>query len=124
MKTSKLAALAGTVALSVVLTGCSAAGDPDVVDVTSSTQIIDVRTPTEYDSGHLEGSINIDLQSTDFDDAVTELPLNGDYIVYCASGNRSATAVERMTGLGFESIIDAGGIADAANATGIDIITN
>ena len=98
-------------------------GVPEFATLTGSpwVQIIDVRTLAEFEVGHLEGSVNIDLRSADFDAAITKFPLDGNYIVYCASGNRSAVAVDRMTELGFDSIIDAGGVSEAADATGIDM---
>ena len=123
MVTRKFAAVSTALAAVVVISGCSAAREEADGEIHSSTQIIDVRTLAEFEVGHLEGSVNIDLRSADFDAAITKFPLDGNYIVYCASGNRSAVAVDRMTELGFDSIIDAGGVSEAADATGIDIVT-
>ena len=46
------------------------------------------------------------------------------YIVYCRSGNRSAAAAARMRDLGFTDVVDAGGFAEAAEATGLEIVVD
>lgn len=48
--------------------------------------MIDVRTPAEFASGHLEGAINIDVQSPDFDQQVAQLDPSATYLVYCRGG--------------------------------------
>jgi rhodanese-related sulfurtransferase len=116
-----LAAVA--VAASITLGATACATSADSIEVTSDTVVIDVRTPAEFAEGHLDGALNIDVQGADFDALVSELPTDGDYVVYCRSGNRSAAAIARMEGLGFESLTNAGGLEDASTATGIDIVT-
>ncbi|OJW00649.1 MAG: hypothetical protein BGO47_02295 [Microbacterium sp. 67-17] len=115
-----LAALAAVV-LATSLAACSAT--PSVA-VPEGTVIIDVRTPDEYAEGHLEGAINVNLQSGSFEQQIAEQPLDGTYIVYCRTGNRSAQAVAIMTDLGFTDVTDAGGVSDASAATGIPIVTD
>ena len=55
-----------TLALSLTLaaTACAPTSEPVALD--AGTLIIDVRTPAEFASGHLEGAVNIDVQSADF----------------------------------------------------------
>lgn len=113
--------------LSVLLLGVGAAAvgcaaSAPSVDVGDSTVIIDVRTPDEYASGHLEGAENVDLQSGDFEAEISEYALDGEYVVYCRSGNRSAQAVAIMDSLGFEDVTDAGGLTEASQATGLSIV--
>ena len=98
----------------------SAAPVPSIA-VTSSTVIVDVRTAPEDVCRHLQDAINIDVQSPDFATLIAALPIDGDYIIYCATGNRSAAAVTRMADLGFTTLTDAGGITDASAATGLAI---
>ena len=73
---------------------------------------IDVRTPAEFDAGHLDGAINIDVQEADFEERVSELPREASYVVYCASGRRATGAVERMVELGFTDVVNGGGYDD------------
>lgn len=113
------AALTATVALG--LAGCAPASDPVVVS--ADTVIVDVRTPEEFASGHLEGAVNINLQSGQFEQEISTLSLDGEYLVYCRSGNRSAQAISIMQGLGFTDLTDLGGVDAAAQATGITIVT-
>ena len=75
--------------------------------------IIDVRTPDEYNNGHVEGAINIDYNSDTFKDRLAELDKAGEYLVYCRSGNRSSGAVKVMEELEFTMIYHmSGGIID------------
>ena len=74
--------------------------------------ILDVRTPQEYQEGHLEDAINIDYYSENFQDRLSELDKNKIFLVYCQSGNRSANAVTIMINLGFVELYNMlGGIA-------------
>lgn len=102
------------------LAACAPAAEP--VTVGPDTIIIDVRTPAEYAEGHLDGAVNIDVQDANFGTILSQLPTDGEYVVYCRSGNRSAQAVEIMKASGFTNVIDAGGVSDASSATGIAIV--
>lgn len=90
------------------------------VDATGAV-VIDVRTPSEFASGHLEGAINIDVQADDFAQRLSALDPAGRYLVYCRSGNRSAVAVSIMRSLGFGDLTDLGGVGQAAAATGLSV---
>lgn len=113
-------ALGAALALSVVMSGCAATADPTIA-IGENTVVVDVRTPAEYAGGHLEGAVNIDLQSAEFDATIAELDPDDEYVVYCQSGNRSAQAVTAMEAAGLE-VQDAGGISDAEQATGLAIV--
>lgn len=112
--------LAGIFAIGAVtgLTACSA----EPINMSQVTAVVDVRTPAEYASGHLEGAINIDVQSGSFAQSVAELDKNGTYVVYCRSGNRSGAAIDQMKSMGFTNLINAGGYQDASNATKLPIV--
>ncbi|WP_104190882.1 rhodanese-like domain-containing protein [Cryobacterium sp. Y82] len=115
-----------TIAIAALLSmaACASPAPAPSIAVTSSTVIIDVRTAPEYVGGHLQDAVNIDVQSPDFDTLITALPIDGDYIIYCATGNRSAAAVTRMGDLGFATLTDAGGVTDASAATGLAIVVD
>lgn len=117
-----VAALGVAVSLTLVATGCAAPAADSSIAVEEGTVILDVRTPAEFASGHLDGAINVDVQSADFDALVSALELDGSYLVYCRSGSRAATAIDRMSALGFTSLQNGGGIDQAAQATGLDIV--
>lgn len=78
-----------------------------------SVQLLDVRTPEEYAEGHINGAININVQSDNFREmAVRELSKDSTVLVYCRSGRRSLTAAEILTKLGYKVVNLKGGIID------------
>ena len=92
---------------------CSTTSQP--VGLAEGTVIIDVRTPGEFASGHLEGALNIDVQSPDFAAQVSQLDPTQEYFIYCRSGNRSGQAISQMSNLGFTSMINGGSVERASN---------
>ena len=64
--------------------------------------VLDVRTQTEYDDGHIEGAINIPVE--EIADRLSELSADDDILVYCRTGNHSGTAVRIMEENGFSKI--------------------
>ena len=76
-------------------------------------QIIDVRTPQEYNTGHLPKAINIDMRQADFQEkAGKELKTKYPVAVYCRSGRRSKIAAEELVKLGYTNVKEFGGIID------------
>ena len=67
--------------------------------------LIDVRSYAEVQqSGYIKNSINIALDDYKFEEKISQLDKNREYIVYCASGSRSGMASMRMYKLGFTNI--------------------
>ena len=66
--------------------------------------IVDVRTPEEYDEGHVEKAINIDFRSENFRNEIDKLKKDKTYLIYCRSGRRSADALDIMKELDFTRI--------------------
>lgn len=76
---------------------------------TGDFQLLDVRQPKEYESGHLPGSLFIPLRElpTRLDELDKEKPV----IAYCAVGGRSRAAAQLLAGKGFGRVYNlAGGI--------------
>ncbi|MFK7775281.1 MAG: rhodanese-like domain-containing protein [Saprospiraceae bacterium] len=63
--------------------------------------ILDVRTPVETTSGKIEGAIEINVKSADFQEKIRELDKDKTYLVYCRSGRRSVKACNIMEKEGF-----------------------
>lgn len=101
------------------LTSCSA----EKVDMASVAAVIDVRTPVEFTSGHLEGAVNFDIQGMSFMDELATLDPNATYLVYCRSGSRAAAAVDTMKSMGIDNVTNLGSVNDAASATGLAVVT-
>jgi phage shock protein E len=115
-------ALGVAASLTFAVAGCASAPAPSSIELSADTVIVDVRTPDEFASGHLDGAINIDVQSAEFDALVGKLDRDAEYFVYCRSGNRAASAIDRMSTLGFTSLENGGGLDQAAAATGLEIV--
>lgn len=108
------AALVSAAALTVSAAACGGSSAAPA-DPSAYTAIIDVRTPAEFAEGHVEGAVNIDVQSPDFLSQIASLDPDGSYLVYCRSGRRSADAAERMISSGL-TVVDGGGLGDMESA--------
>ena len=72
--------------------------------------LLDVRTPQEYQGGHIPGSKNVPLQTLGGGDPVSaakDAPL----FVYCYSGGRSRQAAGLLARMGYVNVKNIGGIA-------------
>lgn len=75
--------------------------------------ILDIRTPEEYEEGHIAGSKNINMYDEEFWQEIGKLDRSASYALYCRSGGRTAKALMMMERMGFESVGHlAGGILD------------
>lgn len=117
-----ISVLLGVIVLPLSLSGCTEGTAADV-PVSDSAIVIDVRTPEEYAEGHLEGARLLDLTSGEFAAALPELSPDAEYLVYCRSGNRSGKAVAMMKDAGFADATNLGSVDEAAEATGIAIVS-
>jgi rhodanese-related sulfurtransferase len=125
----KVIALIGSVLL---LAGCSSSSGAIDLGVSefsakaaeAAVITVDVRTPGEFMTGHIQGAQNIDFESGSFESQIETLDKNGTYAVYCRSGNRSGQAVKVMQDAGFKNIYNLnGGVIDWANA-GLPLVNN
>ena len=99
---------------------------PTMVDAATTTELIqqsnvvllDVRTPTEYATGHVHGARNLDFRASDFVWQVGQLDTAKTYVLYCASGNRSGQAIQLMQEKGFKKVVNAGSFK-ALKASGL-----
>ncbi|MEN9749203.1 MAG: hypothetical protein RL149_281 [Actinomycetota bacterium] len=91
--------------------------------MTKVAAVIDVRTPGEFATGHLDGALNIDIQGSTFVTEINALDRAANYVVYCRSGNRAGQAVTYMQDHGFTgTLTNAGSVDEASSATGISIV--
>ena len=80
--------------------------------VSQEVVIVDVRTPEEYDGGHIPNAILVPNESIG-DDMPEALPdKEATLLIYCRSGRRSKEASEKLLKLGYKSIYEFGGIID------------
>ena len=102
----------------LIMAGCTASNRFESVDATRfgevikhpEVQLVDVRTADEYNSGHIVGAENMDVNQSDFDSRVATLDKHRPVALYCRSGRRSKIAAERVATHGFTVIELDGGI--------------
>lgn len=105
-----------SIVLTVLLSSCkdSAAQQSTLLepqeleDVLASKQVyfVDVRTPKEFDAGHIENAVNIDFKSPNFETEIKKLDSSKPIVVYCRSGRRSALSTNTLVKVGFTEIYD------------------
>lgn len=71
--------------------------------------IVDVRTPAEYRSGHIPGAVNIDYR--DIANQPPEVDRDALVVTYCRSGARASRAQATLERMGFENVVNFGGVA-------------
>ena len=75
----------------------------------AGVQLVDVRTPGEYASGHIKNAQNINIHDDAFDKTVATLDKTKPVMVYCKAGSRSAAAAEKLQAMGFKEIYNLDG---------------
>lgn len=70
--------------------------------ITQGAQVIDVRSAGEFQLGHIPGALNVPIETVQQQAASWDKSKT--YLVYCATGARSASAIDIMRGLGFTSV--------------------
>lgn len=71
-------------------------------------EIIDVRTASEYSSGHYKNSKNLDFNSGQFEKSISKLDPSKNYFLYCRSGARSSAATRMLQSKGFKKVHNLG----------------
>jgi phage shock protein E len=93
--------------------GFASIGVEEFAKLASDTNnvILDVRTPQEFEAGHLTNAVNIDFNAPDFLERIKALDKSKTYLVHCASGGRSARACGKLAQVDFPRLYNlAGGI--------------
>lgn len=78
----------------------------------SGYRIVDVRTPEEYASGHIPNAICIPNESIGKEPPAELSDKKQLLLIYCRSGRRSKEAANKLVELGYENVVDFGGIVD------------
>lgn len=116
------------IVLAMVLTCCHAQSG-HTVDVPTlqqelakaNVQLVDVRTPQEWSTGHIEGAKHIDWFSDDFKAEVGKLDKNAPVRLYCAAGGRSEEARTMLREMGFKDVLDLDGGMSAWKKAGAPV---
>ena len=72
---------------------------------------LDVRTPEEWEGGHVEGATHVPLTTLPTAEGMASLPENKAAIiaVYCKSGHRSALSVPVLHAMGYSNAVSMSG---------------
>lgn len=89
------------------------------IDDTPKAQILDVRTPEEYASEHIDNTINVNWLGDNFVSGAEKFDKTKPVFVYCKSGGRSAKASAKLAELGFKNIYNLDGGMMKWNAAGL-----
>jgi rhodanese-related sulfurtransferase len=110
-----------------LISSCSSSSETKdttpVMSLTPAPLVIDVRTVAEFAEGHVQGAINLDVESGAFQAKLSSLDKSVGYALYCRSGRRSAIAAELMATAGFTEVRDLGALESAAQSLGLPIVT-
>jgi len=76
-------------------------------------QIVDVRTPDEWNEGIIDGAVMNNIYDADFEAKLGKLDKEKPVAVYCKVGGRSGQAMAKMQELGFKEVYNLKGGMDA-----------
>jgi thioredoxin 1 len=87
----------------------------------NDAQIVDVRTPEEYNGGYITGAMNLDYNGQDFERQVASLDKSKTVLIYCLSGGRSGSAAKELRKKGFKEVIELQGGTMAWSRAGLPL---
>ena len=79
------------------------------IETTENPQLLDVRTPEEYEVEHLKNATNVDWNGTNFVSKTEKYDKSKPIFVYCKAGGRSSEAASKLKILGFKEIYNLDG---------------
>lgn len=91
------------------------------IDAKSAPLILDVRTPAEYDGGHVPGARNISIDELAQRLAEIEDHRDQEIVVYCERGPRAGKAAGLLAEAGFDSVRHLAGDMSGWRAAGLPI---
>lgn len=95
------------------MTACNGHADDNIISTTEAYQLwaqkdkssfifLDVRTPSEYQDGHIPGAINMPIQT--LSEHLQDIPKNKQLYLYCESGVRASRAATLLRNSGFKKV--------------------
>jgi rhodanese-related sulfurtransferase len=76
-----------------------------LIKTDTNVVVLDVRTPREFEAGHIKGATNINFNDKDFAKRIAALDKSKTYIIHCAAGGRSGRACEQIKTLDFKNML-------------------
>lgn len=79
--------------------------------------LLDLRSPAEYELGHIARAVNMPAGDPGFPDKLNGLGLGNEYAVYCYTGSTSMNVAQQMKAAGFSRVYHLhGGLGSWTNA--------
>lgn len=88
----------------------------------SNSILIDVRTPEEFETGHIKNAIDLDYRNASFSHKIRKLDPSKTYMIYCRSGKRSASTIDSLKNLGFTHLYDLKGGINAWKTENLPVV--
>jgi len=73
---------------------------------TKNPQLIDVRTPQEFNGGSLDYATNMDFRSQNLENQLNTLDKTNPVFIFCQAGGRSGKCYQKMKKMGFSEVYD------------------
>jgi phage shock protein E len=80
----------------------------------TDSRLIDVRSPGEYEAGHIDGALNVPLDRLTRDIARIVPDPSTPMMLYCQSGMRSGMGCQALHQLGYTRVSNGGGVGTLA----------
>tara|TARA_X000000950_G_scaffold284307_1_gene387120 strand:+ start:154 stop:573 length:420 start_codon:yes stop_codon:yes gene_type:complete len=87
--------------------------------------LLDVRTPEEWNEGHLEGAAHADYwgDETAFETAMNAIPRDRTVLVYCAGGGRSGLTAKELIEAGHQEVYNLEDGISGWEGQGLPVVT-
>lgn len=112
-----------TLGIIIILVGCGSSVSKDsryktisngelksIIDKNENILIVDVRSPQEFEDGHIENAINIPNDTIENSEIKVLDDKDKKIVLYCRSGSRSKEASQKLLDMGYKNIYDFGSI--------------
>ncbi|MFN5628502.1 MAG: rhodanese-like domain-containing protein [Bacteroidota bacterium] len=76
------------------------------IKISKNSYLVDVRTPEEFESGSVEGAVNIPVG--ELEQRISELEDKKNIVVFCRSGARASSAKQILESAGFTDVVNGG----------------
>ena len=104
----------------LALTGCCS--KEDKISMETNAVLLDVRTPEEHKNGYLQGAVLLPLAELESKISGIVPGKNTPIYIYCRSGRRSGTAVEKLKAIGYTALHNIGGMQEAQEKLALPVI--
>jgi len=84
--------------------------------------VLDVRSAFEFGGDKIAGALNMSYSAADFKGRVGMLDKEKTYLIYCASGTRSAASCSEMKSLGFKHLYSLKGGIEHWKSAGLPVV--